>query len=137
MAVTALAAGLSAPLAAQESGAAAAANNPLANIRALNLQNYYAPRFYDAPDATGNAFFLRGAAPVGPVLVRASLPVIQRSGAGTGLGDLNLLGFVMPVARSNLNVGVGPQLTLPTHGGAQDRQVLEEDRPEVGLHVEA
>ena len=104
-----------APLgAAAQDDAAASANNPLANIRALNLQNYHVPSIYGAPDATANTFFLRGAAPIGPILWRATLPVIQRPTGDTGLGDLNLLGFFLPVARPDLSVGIGPQITLPT-----------------------
>jgi hypothetical protein len=53
---------------------AAQANNPLADFRAFNLQNYYIPELSGPIDATANNFVLRYAQPFGKWLMRASLP---------------------------------------------------------------
>ena len=63
--------------AAGDSGAAggsaeAQANNPLADIRAFNLHNYYIPEL-SGTDANANNFILRYAQPFGKWLMRASL----------------------------------------------------------------
>ena len=49
-----------APVAAQEPSAQdlAAANNPLANMTAFNLRNYFIPKFTDAPDTSANQFWI-------------------------------------------------------------------------------
>lgn len=39
---------------AEDHAAAAAANNPLANMTSFQLQNYYAPELYGLPDETSN-----------------------------------------------------------------------------------
>jgi hypothetical protein len=43
--------------------AEAQANNPLADFRAFNLQNYYIPEFSGPTEETGNNFILRYAQP--------------------------------------------------------------------------
>ncbi len=63
------------PSAAQD---AAQANNPLADITAFNIQNYYTDEFTGIPGESGNQFVLRYAQPVSigdtNWLIRASLP---------------------------------------------------------------
>jgi len=101
------------------------ANNPLANAKALNLQNYYIPTLYDDPHLKANTALVRYAMPFagGKVLMRATLPLgATPSGysGGTpqyssGLGDLNFFvtyTFSKPDAKTLL--GVGPQVVLPT-----------------------
>ena len=90
------AAGLS-PLHAQEHAddhAAAAANNPLANMTSFQLQNYYAPELYGLPDETSNTAWLRFVKPFGKVLVRASLllPTVPTSTTESisGVGDFSV-----------------------------------------------
>ena len=65
-----------APAIAQESDAEAKAlanaNNPLANIVALNIQNYYYASLYGTDD-TANTAWLRYAQPFGRWLMRASM----------------------------------------------------------------
>lgn len=60
------------------SSAAAQANNPLANMTAFNLQNYYIGRLTETDD-DANQFWFRYAQPLklfgGEWLMRASLPV--------------------------------------------------------------
>ena len=59
------------------------ANNPLANMVAFNIQNYYYAALYGT-DETANTAWLRYAQPFGKWLMRASLP-IQTVPAGAGL----------------------------------------------------
>ena len=102
------------------------ANNPLANTKALNLQNYYVPTLYDDPALKANTALIRYAMPFagGKVLMRATLPLgtapagYSPSGSprySSGLGDLNFFvtyTFSKPDAKTLL--GVGPQVVLPT-----------------------
>jgi len=106
----------SAPVQAQEASAdeLAKANNPLADIKAFNVQNYYYAKLWDVDDDVANTFWFRAAAPTGPVLWRASLPVVQTPGSGTGIGDLQLFGAYLAVTRPDLSLGFGPQLSFPT-----------------------
>jgi len=63
--------------AADEAVSAANANNPLADMVAFNIQNYYMAELYGT-DETANTAWLRYAQPFGKWLMRASLPIIQR-----------------------------------------------------------
>jgi hypothetical protein len=96
----------------------ARANNPLANIRALTLQNYYIPKLYDLPEEVSNTFWLRGAAPVKNWLIRGSLPLntVPVGGAESlsGLGDFNVFGAYLAVSEPAKTFGVGPLLVAPT-----------------------
>ena len=109
----------------QEEGAgnAAQANNPLANITAFNIQDYYIGELTES-DEDANQVWLRYAKPfaVGDSdwLLRASLPIntFPTSPFGdstTGLGDLNLFtAYLIDIGNPAVSFGVGPQLTLPT-----------------------
>ncbi len=105
-----------------ESGSAAAqANNPLANMTAFNLQDYYIGRLTES-DEDGNQFWLRYATPVklgGNWLLRASLPVSTLPVGGgdqaTGIGDLNVFAaYLFDTADPAVSFGLGPQVTAPT-----------------------
>jgi len=108
----------------EHASAAAQANNPLANMTALNFQNYYMPSLNDAPsDAYMNTAWIRFAKPLadGKLLLRASAPIstIGFPGGGavsatSGLGDLNAFVSYALVSKPTATVGVGPMLTLPT-----------------------
>lgn len=109
------------PAAAQEPSAAelAAANNPLANSKAFNLQNYFVPSLTGAPDATANTFWLRYAQPIGKVLVRASLPlptvpVPDQPDSLSGVGDFNVFAAYLVVAEPTSSFGIGPLLAAPS-----------------------
>ena len=52
----------------------AKANNPLADMVAFNVQNYYTPKF-NGSDMSMNTTWFRFAAPTGNILWRASLPL--------------------------------------------------------------
>lgn len=103
--------------------AAAQANNPLANMTAFNLQNYYIGEVSDS-DQHANQFWLRFAKPFSVAqtnwLLRASLPINRfpvgkDQGTKTGLGDVNLFAaYLFDTGNPAVSFGVGPQLTLPT-----------------------
>ena len=116
--VTALVAG---PVAAQ-SDAAAQANNPLANTKALNFQNQYTGEL-SGLDRDANQFFLRYAQPFsalgGEWLMRATLPVntVPQPAGGdeTGLGDFNVFAaYLFDTGNPAVSFGFGPQVTIPT-----------------------
>lgn len=101
-----------------KSSAAVEANNPLADIVAFNVQNYYIPELSGLDDANANTFWLRYAQPFGKWLFRGSLPVLRVptvEGNTSGLGDFNaFLAYLFDTKNPGLAVGVGPLLSLPT-----------------------
>jgi len=116
--------------AAQKDGEAAAsaaaqANNPLANMTAFNLQNYYIGDLTET-DETANQFWLRYAQPFSVAgtdwLMRASLPVntfpaLPDGGKETGIGDLNVFAaYLIDVGNPAISFGIGPQFSAPTAG---------------------
>ncbi|MDM9558278.1 hypothetical protein [Bordetella petrii] len=114
--------GGSAPALAQgEASAAAQANNPLANMTAFNLQNYYIGRQTETGESA-NQFWLRYAQPFSLAgskwLMRASLPVNSFPVDGhheTGMGDLNVFAaYLMDTGNPAVSFGFGPQVTAPT-----------------------
>ena len=105
------------------SSASAQANNPLANMTAFNLQNYYIGELTES-DEDANQFWFRYAKPfsVGSTdwLLRASLPInsfptAPNGDKETGIGDLNLFAaYLIDTGNPAVSFGVGPQLTAPT-----------------------
>ena len=95
------------------------ANNPLANMTAFNIQNYYSAELYGT-DETSNTAWLRFVKPFGKWLVRASLPIPTVPVGGgedpvSGLGDLNVFAaYVLSDPSSPKTFGVGPLLAVPT-----------------------
>jgi hypothetical protein len=102
---------------------AAQANNPLANMKAFNLQDYYIGRLTETTH-DANQFWLRYAQPFevfdGKWLMRASLPVnsypaLPTGGTKTGLGDFNVFAaYLIDTGDPAVSFGFGPQLTAPT-----------------------
>jgi hypothetical protein len=101
------------------------ANNPLANSKAFNLQNYYVPTIYGSADLTANTFLIRYAAPFagGKILMRATLPFVttptgptsQGENYSSGLGDLNFFAtYTVSKPSSKTLIGIGPQVVIPT-----------------------
>ncbi|BDD05763.1 transporter [Aureibacter tunicatorum] len=101
------------------------ANNPLANMKAFNIQHYYAPNLSGVDGMSGGTTMLRYAQPVGRFLVRATLPISTLSysgsspdmdfGSKSGLGDLNIFAtYLLTDPTSSTQIGIGPQLTMPT-----------------------
>lgn len=108
-----------------EATSAAQANNPLANMTALNFHNYYMPKLSEAPEgAYMNTAWIRFAKPFadGKLLLRASAPLstlgIPAGSAVTqttsGFGDLNAFLSYNFVSKPTATMGIGPMLSLPT-----------------------
>ncbi len=100
-------------------GEAAQANNPLADMQAFNLQNYYTPELSGGVDSTANNFVLRYAQPVGNWLMRASLPLLRvPTGPNTtesGVGDADVFfAYLFDTGDPARSFGVGPQLVFDT-----------------------
>lgn len=98
------------------------ANNPLANMTAFNVQNYYVPEL-SGSDETANMLWFRYAQPIstgfGDWLMRASLPVSTvPTGPQTsesGLGDANVFAaYLFESDDPSLSFGLGPIVGLPT-----------------------
>jgi hypothetical protein len=108
--------------AASEGDLAAQANNPLANMTAFNLHNYYiGEQTGSGEDA--NQFWLRYAKPFslgGDWLMRASLPInsfptLPDGDRETGIGDLNVFAaYLFDTGNPAVSFGLGPQINLPT-----------------------
>lgn len=102
-----------------KSSSAADANNPLANFKAFNLQNYYVSDLSGLDDQNANTFWLRYAQPMGNWLFRGSLPISRvPTGVGTttsGVGDFSaFLAYLVDTGNPAKSFGIGPQISLPT-----------------------
>ena len=107
----------------QAGAAAAQANNPLANMTAFNIQDYYIGKLTQS-DNKANQLWGRYAKPFSVSdtkwLMRASLPMntYPTSASGdyeTGLGDFNIFAaYLIDMGDPALSFGIGPQLTAPT-----------------------
>lgn len=110
----------------EKSNSSAQANNPLANMTALNFQNYYMPKLTDAPDeAYMNSTWVRFAKPFaqGRLLLRVSAPIntigVLDNTTGNvnttnGLGDVNAFVSYNFISKPTATVGIGPLLSAPT-----------------------
>ncbi|MFC5050027.1 hypothetical protein ACFPK9_05325 [Rubritalea spongiae] len=104
-----------------EGNAAAQANNPLANTKALNFHNYYIGEFTGL-DEYGDQVFVRYAQPfsIGESLwlMRATLPINtypNGTNHDTGIGDFNAFAaYLFDTGDPALSIGLGPQITAPT-----------------------
>ena len=95
------------------------ANNPLADLKAFNVQNYHIGSLSDGVGGNANTFWLRYAQPIGNVLVRASLPVRRVPVGGldteSGLGDLDLFGaYLFDTGDPTRSYGLGPLVAGPS-----------------------
>ncbi len=112
--------------AAQEQGGdLAQANNPLADITAFNIQNYYIDRFTGLPDdVDGNQMVLRFAKPVqigdSNWLIRASLPynsfpLGDRGDTVSSVGDFDIFAaYQIDTGNPAVSFAIGPQVVAPT-----------------------
>jgi len=104
--------------------AAAQANNPLANMKAFNIHNYYMGELTGSSNQSANQAWMRYAQPfsLGETnwLVRASLPINSfpsppEGDRETGIGDFNIFAaYLMDVGNPAISFGIGPLLNLPT-----------------------
>ena len=111
------------PAAPAHDDAAAQANNPLANMTAFNIQDYYIGDLSDS-DEDANQLWFRFAQPfaLGETnwLMRASLPLNTfptqpDDDHETGLGDLNVFAaYLFDTGNPAVSFGFGPQITMPT-----------------------
>lgn len=104
----------------------AQANNPLANMTALNFHDYYSAKLANAPDgAYMNTTWIRFARPFadGKLLLRASVPLgtvampdntTGKVQTTNGLGDVNAFLSYNFVSKPTATMGIGPMLTMPT-----------------------
>ena len=100
------------------------ANNPLADMMAVSLHNYYFPKLNGIPDESANTFWLRLVTPVWRLIPRVSLPIqvapapdpiVSGESKVTGIGDLNIFAtFVVTPDDSPAMFGIGPIYTAPT-----------------------
>jgi hypothetical protein len=102
-----------------EAEALANANNPLANMVAFNIQNYYCASLYGTDD-TANTAWLRYAQPFGKCLMRASLPIATVP-VGNGQDPVSVIGdfdvffaYLLSDSASPKQYGLGPLLAGPT-----------------------
>jgi len=120
------------------SSGSAQANNPLANMTAFNMQNYYIGDVSES-DKDANQFWFRYAQPFSlgesSWLLRASLPMntypaAPTGGHQTGLGDLNLFAaWLIDTGNPAVSFGFGPQITAPT----ASRNALGSEKWSAGL----
>ncbi|MEP1086324.1 hypothetical protein [Algoriphagus sp.] len=109
-----------------DSAGAAQANNPLANMTALNFQNYFTPKLTNASDASYmNTTWIRYATPFadGKLLLRVSAPlstigtpdpVTDVVNTTNGLGDINAFLSYNFVSKPTTTMGIGPLISMPT-----------------------
>lgn len=95
------------------------ANNPLADLVAVQLHNYYTPKLYGVPDESANTFWLRILAPYKRLIPRLSLPVETSPSvtpdSKSGLGDLDVFVSILATKPGKpLQFGVGPLYVAPT-----------------------
>jgi hypothetical protein len=97
----------------------AKANNPLADLNALNFQNYYSPSLYGLSGETANTMNLRPVIVAGRQIVRATVP-IQTTPVGpgayrSGLGDFSIFDAIkLSSEGAATDFAVGPLLVAPT-----------------------
>jgi hypothetical protein len=102
-----------------ETKAMTQANNPLANMVAFNIQNYYYSALYGTDDSA-DTVWLRYVQPFGRWLLRASLPIStvpvpSSPDPESGLGDFNaFMAYLLSDPSSSTQFGVGPLIAAPT-----------------------
>jgi hypothetical protein len=95
----------------------AAANNPIAPMNAIYIQDYCAPMVHGVP-GSGNLLDLRSVL-VRRQIVRATLPIssgdYSNGNQQSGLGDFNVFDAIRVSPAESKNVlAVGPMLVAPT-----------------------
>jgi len=111
------------PAAGAASGISAAqmakANNPLADMNALNLQNFWAPSLRGLPDDYSNTLNVRPVMVAGRQIIRATipLPTVPLGGGAyaSGLGDINVFDAIKLTGEgAHTDFAVGPLVVFPS-----------------------
>ncbi len=99
------------------------ANNPIADMTSLNIQNEFVGNL-SGIDETANILNLRAIQPFqlfgGPWVARATLPIVTLPTAPaldhqTGIGDFNVFALkLIDVGSPTVAFGIGPNLTVPS-----------------------
>ena len=114
------------------------ANNPLADLISVSLQNYYYPKLNGIPDESANTFWLRLVTPFWRIIPRLSIPIqvvpapnpTAEVAKVTGFGDINIFAtFVVTPDDSPVTAGIGPIYTAPTASNS----ALGNGKHEVGV----
>jgi hypothetical protein len=111
-------------------------NNPLKQQPSIELRDYYASDLFGSDNHANDALF-RGTLPIArdtmPQLLRLTIPISTRPDVGgdntSGLGDINIADLFVFGDSSSVQIGIGPQLTIPS---ATD-DLLGTDRWQAGL----
>jgi hypothetical protein len=94
----------------------ATANNPIAPMNAIYVQNYYAPTVYGFPWSE-NLLDFRTLVVSGRQIIRATLPIASGNDGNqqSGLGDFNVFDAIrLSPEKSKDVLAVGPMLVAPT-----------------------
>src|SRR5688572_18695263 len=93
------------------------ANNPMADVKAVNIHNYIVSSIYGT-DMQQNQLLLRYAQPIGKFLIRATMPFVTVSqpqeSPTFGPGDLNVFAIYSFYNKGGNQLGIGPALSAPT-----------------------
>jgi hypothetical protein len=97
----------------------AKANNPLADMNALNFHDYWSPALRGVPDDHSNTLNLRPVMVAGRHIIRATipLPTVPLGGGpyASGLGDINIFDAIKLTSEgSRTDLAVGPLLVIPS-----------------------
>jgi hypothetical protein len=97
----------------------AKANNPLADMNALNFQDSWVPAIRGLPDDYLNTLNLRPVMVAGRHIIRATIPLTTAPLGGgpyaSGLGDINIFDAIkLTGSGSKTDIAVGPLLVLPS-----------------------
>ena len=97
-----------------------AANNPLADFTAFNVQNYYYAKL-SGTDEVANTTWLRFVSPIGKkIILRASVPIpskipVNDSVYKSGIGNINIFAaYILSKQGAPSTLGVGPLIVAPT-----------------------
>lgn len=97
------------------------ANNPLASMKAFNLQYYYRPYLNLTEGGMANTLWFRFAMPTGRILWRASLPLEVRhinnsttNFGKSGVGDFDVFAAYLAVTKPKFTFGIGPSMSFDT-----------------------
>ena len=94
-------------------------NNPLADVTAINFENFYAPTLYGASGVNANTLDLRGVIVSGRQIIRATVPIQTTPVAAgqykSGLGDISMFDAIRITPDGSKNEwAVGPLLVAPS-----------------------